>query len=353
MPAFAQFSTEQIWQIVSYLRSLSAGAGSVVSEKVPGDPAAGKAVFNGKGGCIDCHQVNGRRHPVGPDLSAAASMPAAQLEAKILNPNQMAAGGGRGRRTRFPPPARRRLSSAPIEGQEYRGVRRNEDSFSIQMVDTHGQLQLLERAKIASVRVENRLLMPADYAQRLSSAEIQNVVAYLKTLNGTRSVEEPAEKGGVTLDRIRTADASRRTGSPTGAITAASTIPRSNQINATNVKNLQAQWAVQMPGDSLVEGVPARGGWHHVHHRASRGQVFALDARTGRTIWRYQRRQKVAIRTRAIAYNRGVAILGNRLFFGTLDAALVALDARTGAQLWETQVADTMQGYSITSRRSS
>jgi len=46
--------------------------------------------------------------------------------------------------------------------------------------------------------------------------------------------------------------------------------------------------------------------------------------------------------------NRGVAVLGNRVFFGTLDAALVALNARTGAVLWETQVADTMLGHSIT-----
>ena len=48
-------------------------------------------------------------------------------------------------------------------------------------------------------------------------------------------------------------------------------------------------------------------------------------------------------------FNRGVAMLGNRLFVGTLDAALVALDARTGQALWETQIADSHLGYSITS----
>jgi len=85
-----------------------------------------------------------------------------------------------------------------------------------------------------------------------------------------------------------------------------------------------------------------------VHHRAP-GQVFALDARTGRQIWRYQRTQKVVNPYESNRVNRGVAVLGNRLFFGTLDAALVALDLRTGAPLWEVQVADTMQGYSITS----
>jgi alcohol dehydrogenase (cytochrome c) len=77
--------------------------------------------------------------------------------------------------------------------------------------------------------------------------------------------------------------------------------------------------------------------------------VLAIDAKTGEVIWRYQRKQKVTNPYEINRVNRGVTILGNRLFFGTLDAALVALDARTGAFLWETQVADTKLGYSITS----
>ena len=78
------------------------------------------------------------------------------------------------------------------------------------------------------------------------------------------------------------------------------------------------------------------------------GQVFALDAQTGLEIWKYERRQKVVNPYQTNPFNRGVAVLGNRLFFGTLDAAVVALDARTGRVLWETHVADTMQGYTIT-----
>jgi len=345
MPAFAQFSTEQIWQIVSYLRSLNAGANSEVTEKVQGDPTAGKAVFNGKAGCIDCHQVNGRGTPVGPDLSAAASIPAAQLQAKIVNPNQTAAPGRGGRRGFRRPPAT--LIVRTIEGQEYRGVRRNEDSFSIQMVDTHGRLQLLERAKIASLRVENRSLMPADFAQRLSPAEVQNVVAYLKTLKGRESVEEPIDKTGVTTERIVHADREPQNWLTYWGGYHGQHYSGLNQINAANVKNLQAQWAVQMPGDSLVEGVPiVVDGIMYATGQPS--QVFALDARTGRTIWTYQRRQKVVNPYESNRYIRGVAILGNRLFLGTLDAAIVALDARTGAPVWETQVADTMRGYSIT-----
>jgi len=76
MAAYTQFSTDQTWQIIAYLRDLSGitkmPAASTSGEKVPGDPAAGKAVFEGKGGCLSCHQVNGAGTPVGPDLSAAA-----------------------------------------------------------------------------------------------------------------------------------------------------------------------------------------------------------------------------------------------------------------------------------------
>ena len=79
------------------------------------------------------------------------------------------------------------------------------------------------------------------------------------------------------------------------------------------------------------------------------GTVVALDAATGRQIWRYQRPQKVRNPNEINPFNRGVAVLGNRIFVGTLDAALLALDARTGALLWEVQVADPMQGFSITS----
>src|SRR5947199_9759127 len=78
-------------------------------------------------------------------------------------------------------------------------------------------------------------------------------------------------------------------------------------------------------------------------------EVLALDAKTGHVLWRYQRRQKVTNPYEINRVNRGVSILGNRLFFGTLDGALVALDTRSGAPLWETQVGDSMLGMTITS----
>src|SRR5262249_16016102 len=70
--------------------------------------------------------------------------------------------------------------------------------------------------------------------------------------------------------------------------------------------------------------------------------------KTGRQIWRFTRERKVRNPNEINPLNRGVAVLGNRVFVGTLDAALVAIDARTGSLLWETQVAASVLGYSLT-----
>ncbi len=120
------------------------------------------------------------------------------------------------------------------------------------------------------------------------------------------------------------------------------------QITAANVNQLVARWSVPMPGNSNLEATPLV--VDGVMYTAGMpGQVFALDAKSGKEIWRFERQQKIVPQGQINRFNRGVAMLDNRLFFGTLDAALVALDARTGKQLWETQIADPMLGYSITS----
>ena len=427
MPAFSQFTADQVWQLVAYIRSLAGTVVVAVSERVAGDPAAGKAVFEGKGQCLSCHQVNGQGQPVGPDLSSVGSGSAQSLEAEILNPNQQAAagggragtaggaraggaragnpdqpgaaaggravaaggaqggaagggragavgggttnptqpgadggrGGGRGAAAgggrfggrggfRRGPPVTLIVKTA--DGHEFRGVRKSEDAFSLQMVDTSGQLHLFDKAKLAEVRVENRSLMPADYAQRLSTAEVRDLVAYLKTLT-SRDLSKTVTAsmpGGLASERIAKAQSEPRNWlSYWGDVQGRHYSPLS-QIDASNVRQLQARWAMPLPGNGIVESVPlVVDGVMYTSGPA--GEVFALDARTGRQIWRYQRTQKAVNPYESNRYNRGVAVLGNRLFFGTLDAALVALDARTGALLWEVQVADTMQGYSITS----
>ena len=76
--------------------------------------------------------------------------------------------------------------------------------------------------------------------------------------------------------------------------------------------------------------------------------VVALDAKTGRVFWIYRHTLSPDQVVCCGANNRGLAILGDTLFMGTLDAHLIALDARTGRPVWNTEVAPSKAGYSVT-----
>ena len=76
--------------------------------------------------------------------------------------------------------------------------------------------------------------------------------------------------------------------------------------------------------------------------------VLAVDAQTGRAFWQYRYTVSPDARVCCGSNNRGVAILGDMLYMGTLDAHLVAIDARNGRPLWNVTVGDPKLGYSIT-----
>jgi PQQ-dependent dehydrogenase (methanol/ethanol family) len=318
-------------------------AGVVVARQSTGVPA-GEALFFGKAGCAGCHEVNGRGGVTGPDLSAAGMQSAEALRAKILNPNNSAATlpGGRGGPLTVIVKMR--------DGREIRGVRRNEDTFSLQMMDASGLLQIIDKTAGPEVRYENRSLMPGDYASRLNAQEIQDLVAYLGTLNGRDESKTAAAPipGGVTYERLRNSDAEPQNWMHYWGNYQGTHFSALKQITPANVPRLQAQWSIQLPGTSTLETEPlVIDGVMYTSGQP--GAVLALDAKTGRQIWRFTRQRKVRNPNEINPFNRGVAVLGNRVFVGTLDAALVAVDARTGLPLWETQVADSMLGYSITS----
>jgi PQQ-dependent dehydrogenase (methanol/ethanol family) len=307
-----------------------------------GDTASGETLFAGKAQCSACHQVNARGGVVGPDLSNAARLSADVLRQKIVNPAANVNPGGRGGGP----------STVVVKtkaGEEIRGVRRAEDTFTLLLMDSSGKLLSLDKRTLADQRTEQKSLMPADYAQRLSDAEIGDIVAYLKSLNGRdpAKVTEAEIPGGLTFERLRNASAEPQNWLTYWGDYQGRHYSGLNQINATNAGQLQARWAVPM-GEGLLEGSPLVVDGV-MYASGMPGQVFALDAKSGLQIWRYQRQQKVTPQGQINRFNRGVAMLGNRLFVGTLDAALVALDARTGQLLWETQIADSRLGYSITS----
>jgi len=120
-----------------------------------------------------------------------------------------------------------------------------------------------------------------------------------------------------------------------------------DQITPANVKNLKLQWVYQSPVAGNWQTTPlVVDGVMYLTQRLN--DVVALDATTGRAFWMYRYTPAQDRIVCCGANNRGLAILGNTLFMGTLDAQLIAIDARTGRPIWKTEVATTRDGYSIT-----
>ena len=122
---------------------------------------------------------------------------------------------------------------------------------------------------------------------------------------------------------------------------------RLNQVDRTNVGDLELKWAYQIPQLDRAETVPIVVDGVMVITEAP-SNVVAVDAATGRQYWRYNHPLPDDRRICCGRNNRGVAILGETLYMSTLDAKLAAIDARSGNLLWASEAADYRSGYSKT-----
>jgi alcohol dehydrogenase (cytochrome c) len=120
------------------------------------------------------------------------------------------------------------------------------------------------------------------------------------------------------------------------------------QITPANAKDLTLQWVFQSRSLEKHEVTPlvVDGVMYTIQ---SPNDVVALDAATGKTIWTYAHKPALGTTNPCCGnLTRGVAILGDRLFLATLDAQMIAIDARTGKELWKIQIADYKQQYAMT-----
>jgi putative heme-binding domain-containing protein len=174
MPA-AQLSEDEAWQVVAFVRSLTAPA---IETFVPGDPAAGETLFWGKAGCGECHSIRGKGGKLGPDLTNAGSTrPLPQLRQDILDP---AAEGVSGYQA---------VTVILRSGKALKGVARNRTNYSLELQDASGSVHRLSMADIQEITLGRGSPMPKNYASRLSQTELENILAYL-----SRQSARPIEK---------------------------------------------------------------------------------------------------------------------------------------------------------------
>ena len=160
------FNGRQMWQLVAFVRSLSAGQ---AAHQVTGDPELGKSVY-ASNGCSGCHRIRGEGGRMGPDLSDIGAIRSlGHLQAAIVDPSESVL------------PQHWTARVTPDGGQQVSGIRMNEDTFSIQLLDAGGQLRSFLKADLEAVEVDRSSAMPS-YDGKIGGEDLENLISYLATL---------------------------------------------------------------------------------------------------------------------------------------------------------------------------
>lgn len=175
-------SDEEIWQVVTYLRSVEKKASAAET----GDAKHGKELFYGTAACGTCHMVNGKGGRLGPDLSTTGSSRSVEyLTESLRSPSRRLALGLAEPLKDFS----QEYETAKVvtsDGTKLQGVILNEDSFTVQIMDTSEQLHFFEKSKLRSCDESRESLMPAYDAKALPDRELKDIIAFLLAVSSQR-----------------------------------------------------------------------------------------------------------------------------------------------------------------------
>jgi putative heme-binding domain-containing protein len=168
MPPFVALGPTRLSGVMNYLRSLQ---GKDKTAAVPASVKEGKELFAGKGGCLECHMVQGVGGFLGSDLSDyGASHSADDIRSAIVSADQR-------------PGFRKGLAKATTKDrQQISGLVRNEDNFSVQLQALDGTFHLLEKSGLSELSFDSAPVMPSDYDSKLSKSELDQLVGYLLSI---------------------------------------------------------------------------------------------------------------------------------------------------------------------------
>jgi putative heme-binding domain-containing protein len=168
MPAAREFDTpdDDLLMIIAYLRKIGTVA---PAEKPVGNVENGGRLFAAQ--CVSCHRVAGRGGRIGPDLTRiGTSRSRAALTREIRTPSEWIS------------PTFETVTVVTKDGQRIRGAKKNEDVFSIQVMDTRERIQGYMKSNLQDVIYDKTSLMPVFDSGRLSDVDLNDVVGYLSSL---------------------------------------------------------------------------------------------------------------------------------------------------------------------------
>lgn len=349
MPPFANLPQAELTRLASWIHGMNISA---LQSAPPQQVQAGEDYFFGEGRCSSCHMVRGRGAASGPDLSAiAARSSRAEIDKWLDDPTAMM--------------GTKSLASCPgwafcadfqwaiqdvvlKNGTKMRGFGRRRTEHEIVLQTLDGTFHMLDMADIAGITQEKSSFMPPFHG---SASDRQNLVTYLSTLGGISAGPLDGDVAPVTqrdIDAVMHPQPGswvtyngKRDGNHFSPLA---------QINTKTITKLQPQWAF-VPGGTGLEGEPIV--MDGVMYLTGGSQVCALDARTGLSIWCVPRTNGLGVQhtpaaraprgsqvTVPVGPNRGVAILGDRLFYTSDDAYIVCLNRLTGAVMWTEPLAE-------------
>jgi putative heme-binding domain-containing protein len=164
------FTEFQLGVIVAYMHYMGDAASRGVA--ATGDAARGKAIFEGKGGCLACHRVHGSGSRLGPELSDIGSIRrAAELQQSLLEPDAEIL------------PQNRSFRVMSKDGAATTGRLLNQDVFTVQIMDSKERLLSLQKSGLKEYGFIDKSPMPS-YQGKLSPMELADVVTYLVSLKG-------------------------------------------------------------------------------------------------------------------------------------------------------------------------
>jgi cytochrome c oxidase cbb3-type subunit III len=159
-----------VWRLVTYVKRL--GLSRAVEEKTTGNAPAGRGVYQSLG-CAACHRIEGEGGDLGPDLSSVGARSSLRyLRESVVNPSADV------------PLRYRAVSATTITGVKVKGLHLNEDDYSIQMRDLEGNPRSFLKSDLSGIQYERESLMPP--YRTLPEADLDNLLAYLKSLKGKR-----------------------------------------------------------------------------------------------------------------------------------------------------------------------
>ena len=184
MPAIGKtMDSNEVLQVVVFIRAMR---GSAVDADVAGDVQHGKDVFAGRGGCIKCHSLDGHGGTIGPDLSnVGAELTLKHLRDALTVDTPITTGY-------------RPVTVVLNNGQTLKGIAKNEDAFSLQLLDYDDHLHLINKADVQHEDESSKSLMPHDYDKTLSKDEFQDLLALLAKQTrdgGHKRIEGDGEVG--------------------------------------------------------------------------------------------------------------------------------------------------------------